>query len=161
VKDEFAKLVEKFALQGFSEEVADHLFSGTILNREFTGVDAVGDEIETTVEVFSLFAAGPATIHFEENHTLVVLKEYSILMTVTLRFKKVIGPENDWHEIIGSDEFSSSGTVGIDLLLGGGVDWHTFAKRHTATRVPTHVRVRGVRSVNPPFGNGDGVSAEN
>jgi hypothetical protein len=32
-------------LQGFGEEVADHLFGGAILDREYIAVDAVGDEI--------------------------------------------------------------------------------------------------------------------
>ena len=57
VHDEFAKLVEKFALQGFGEEISDHLFSRTIVDREFIGIDAVGDEVETTVEMFGSLAA--------------------------------------------------------------------------------------------------------
>jgi hypothetical protein len=45
VHDEASKFIEEFALQGFDEEIANHLFHGTILNREFIVVDAVGDEI--------------------------------------------------------------------------------------------------------------------
>jgi hypothetical protein len=54
---EFAKLVKEFALQGFRKEIANHFFSGAILDREFTGVNLVGDEIKATVELFAPLAA--------------------------------------------------------------------------------------------------------
>ena len=94
---------------------------------------------------------------FEEDCTLGILEEDCIRMPVTLCFEKIIGPEKNWHEVVCSDEFSFGGTASIDLLLGGSVDWHAFTKRHAPTRVTMHVRMRGVRPVNPPFGNRDGV----
>ena len=57
VKDEFAKLVEEFALQRFGKVITDHLFSRTILDREFAGVDPIGDKVETTIKMFCPFAA--------------------------------------------------------------------------------------------------------
>ena len=57
VHDESTEFVEELALEGFSEEIADHLFCGTILNREISNVDAVGDEIETAIEVLGALAA--------------------------------------------------------------------------------------------------------
>ena len=60
-------------MQRLGVKISDHLFSRTILDREFMRIDAVGDEIEAAVEMFGSFAAGLATILFEENCTLVVL----------------------------------------------------------------------------------------
>ena len=38
-------------------EIANHLFGRTILDREIIGIDTVGDEVESTVEMFGSFAA--------------------------------------------------------------------------------------------------------
>ena len=40
-------------MKGFSEEIADHLFRGTTLNREISNVKAVGDETETEIEMLA------------------------------------------------------------------------------------------------------------
>jgi hypothetical protein len=45
------KLVEKFALWGFGEEITDHLFRGTMFNGEFVIADAVCDKIEPAIEM--------------------------------------------------------------------------------------------------------------
>ena len=81
-------------------------------------------------------------------------------MTIVLCFKKIIGPENDWHKIIGSNEFSLSRALGVDLLFGGRINGHAFTKRHAATRMTMHIRMHCMRAVNPPFGNGDRVSTQ-
>ena len=60
-------------MQRLGIEITGHLFGRTILDREFVRIDTVGDEVEATTEMFGSFAAGLATILFEENSTLVVL----------------------------------------------------------------------------------------
>ena len=49
--------IDKLALQWFSEEITNHLLRGTVCNGEFIVVDAVGDKIESAVEMFGAFAA--------------------------------------------------------------------------------------------------------
>ena len=107
-------------MQRLGVKISNHLFGRTILDREFIRIDAVGDEIEAAVEMFGSLAAGLATILFEENSTLVVLVENSILMTIALCFEKIIGPENDWHKVVGCNEFSLSRASSVDLLFVGG-----------------------------------------
>jgi hypothetical protein len=85
VHDEFAKLVKEFSLQRLSEVISRHRFRRTIIDREFLGADAIGDEIESTVETFGSFAARLATILFEEDCALVVLTHNCVLMTIPLR----------------------------------------------------------------------------
>jgi hypothetical protein len=102
------ELVKEFALQRLGIEITGHLFGRTILDRELVRIDTVRDEVDATIEMFGSFAAGLATILFEEDSTLVVLIENSILMTIALCFEKIIGPENDWHKVIGGNEFSQS-----------------------------------------------------
>ena len=87
---------------------------------------------------------------------MVVLIENGILMTIALCFEKVIGPKDKQHEVVGSNEFGFSRAAGVELLLGGDADGHSFSKRHATTRVATHVRMCSVRSVNPPLGNWNG-----
>ena len=82
-------------MQRLGIEIPHHLCGRTILDREFIRIDMVRDEVEATVEMFGSLTAGLATILFEENSTLVVLVENSILMTIALCFEKIIGPEND------------------------------------------------------------------
>ena len=147
-------------MQRLGVKISDHLFGRTILDREFIGIDAVGDEIEAAVEMFGSLAAGLATILFEEDSTLVVLVENSILMTIALCFEKIVGPKNDWHKVVGGNEFSLGRASGVDLLFGGRINGHAFTKRHAATRMTTHVRMRCMRAVNPPFGDGNRVSAQ-
>ena len=67
-------------MQRLGIEITSHLFGRTVLNREFMRIDMVGDEIEATIDMFGSFVAGLATILFEENSTLVVLVQNSILM---------------------------------------------------------------------------------
>ena len=66
-------------------------------------VDTVGDEIESTIEMFCSLSAGFATILLEENCALVVLIQNRVLMTIALRFEEIISPENDWHKIVCSN----------------------------------------------------------
>jgi hypothetical protein len=65
VHNETLEFVEEFALQGFSKEFTDHFLSGTVFNRQFVLVDAVSDEVESTIEMFSSLAARLAAILFE------------------------------------------------------------------------------------------------
>jgi hypothetical protein len=65
VHNETSEFVEEFALQGFSKEVTDHFLSGTVFNRQFVLVDAVSDEVESTIEMFSSLAARLAATLFE------------------------------------------------------------------------------------------------
>ena len=51
VHNRCSELVEELALKGFSEEISDHLFCGTILDRKIVVVDAVGDEVESAIEM--------------------------------------------------------------------------------------------------------------
>jgi hypothetical protein len=67
VHDETLKLVKEFALQEFCKEIANHLFQGTILNGEFVVLYAIGDEIESTMNVFGSLAAQLLSILFEEH----------------------------------------------------------------------------------------------
>jgi hypothetical protein len=96
----------EFALQGFGEEISDHLLPGTKLNRELIAVDAIGDERKWNIEMFGSLAAWLATILFEENGALVVFMENGVLMTTSLRFEEVNSLWNDWHEAICSNQFS-------------------------------------------------------
>ena len=57
VHNQSTEFAEELALKGFGEEIADHLFRGTTLNREISNVNAVGDEIETAIEVLGALAA--------------------------------------------------------------------------------------------------------
>ena len=120
-------------MQRLSVEITVHLFGRTVLDREFVGIDTVGDEVEATIEMFGSFTAGLATILFEENCTLVVLIQNGILMTITLCFEKIVGPKNDWHKVVGGNEFSLGRTSSVDLLFSGRIDRHAFTKRHAAT----------------------------
>ena len=110
--------------------------------------------------MFGSFTAGLATILFEENCTLVVLIQNGILMTITLCFEKVIGPKNDWHKVVGGNEFSLGRTSSVDLLFSGRIDRHAFTKRHASTGMTTHIRMRSMGTVNPPFGDRNRVSAQ-
>ena len=65
VHDELAKLVKKFALQRFGEEVTDHFSSRAAFDGEFLLPDTVSNEVETTVEMFGSLAAGQTAIIFE------------------------------------------------------------------------------------------------
>ena len=64
-------------------------------------------------------------------------------MTIAFCFEKVVSLKNDWHEVAGSNEFDFCRTLGVDSLLGGGADGHSFAKRHAATCVST--KRQGIR----------------
>ena len=120
-------------MQRLGIEITSHLFGRTVLNREFMRIDMVGDEIEATIDMFGSFVAGLATILFEENSTLVVLINNGILMTISLCFEEIIGPKNDWHKVVGGNEFSLGRASSVDLLFGGRIDRHAFTKRHAAT----------------------------
>ena len=157
VHNEMAKLIEKLALQGFGEKVTNHLTSRTILNREFFVFDSIGDEIVPAVQMLGSFTAGLVSILFKENGTLVILIQDCIGGTITLGIKEIVSPKNDWHKIVSSHEFILGGAASVDFLLGGSVNGHTLPKRHATTRMPTHVGVRGMGAVHPPFGNRDGV----
>jgi hypothetical protein len=109
-------------LQRLGIKSPHHLFSRTILDREFIGIDTVGDEVEATIEMFGSFAAGLVTILFEENSTLVVLIQNGILMTISLYFEEIIGPKNNWHKVVGSNEFGLGRTSSVNLLFGGRID---------------------------------------
>jgi hypothetical protein len=100
-------------LQGLREEVADHLFGRTILDREFIGIDSVGDEVESAVEMFSSLAAGLATILFEEDCALVILIKDCVLVTIALRFEKIVGPEGGMVK----STIASTATLSLDQLL--------------------------------------------
>ena len=52
-RTEFEK---EFTLQGFGEEVRNHVLGWTVLHAEFTILDAIGDEIKTHVDIFGAFA---------------------------------------------------------------------------------------------------------
>jgi hypothetical protein len=65
VHNDTSEFVEEFALQGLSKEVTDHFLSGTLFNRQFILVDAVSDEVESTIEMFSSLAARLAAILFK------------------------------------------------------------------------------------------------
>jgi hypothetical protein len=65
VHNETSEFVEEFALQGFGKEITNHFFGGTVFNRQFVLVDAVSDEVESTIEMFSSLAARLAAILFE------------------------------------------------------------------------------------------------
>jgi hypothetical protein len=81
-------------------------------------------------------------------------------MTIALCFEKIVSPKNDGHEVIGSNKFSFSRTSGaVELLFSGRADRHGFTKRHPSTCVTTHVRMCSMRSVCPPFGDGNTISA--
>ena len=84
-----------------------------------------------------------------------------ILMTISLCFEERIGPKNDWHKVVGGNEFGLSRTLSVDLLFGGCIDRHAFTKRHVATWMTTHFRMHSMRTINPPFGDGKNrVSAQ-
>ena len=44
-------------MKGFREEISDHLFCRTILDRKIVVVDAVGDEVESAIEMLGSLAA--------------------------------------------------------------------------------------------------------
>ena len=126
-------------MKGFGKEVSDHLFRWTILDGEILHIDAVGNEVKSTIEVLGSLAAGLATVLLEQDCTLVVLIKDCILMIIALCFKKVVSPKDDWHEVVGSNnEFACSRTLGVEFLLGGGADGHSFAKRHTCSYPCVH-----------------------
>ena len=60
--------------------------------------------------------------------------------------------------VIGSNEFGFGRTSSVELLFGGCIDRHAFTKRHTTTRMTTYIRMRSMRTINPPFGDRDRVS---
>ena len=57
VHDRRTELIEKLPLQGLGVEITNHLFCGTILNREFVVIDSVGDKVKSTIEMLSSLAA--------------------------------------------------------------------------------------------------------
>jgi hypothetical protein len=159
IKHEIAKLVEEFSLKRFGKEITAHLFHGRIFNGDFFIVHGVSDKVESTVEVFGSLAAWLATILFNENSTLVVLIEYGILVTLSLHFEERVGPENDWHEVICSNQFIFCGAASVELLFVGGVEGYAFSKRHANNSLTAHVRMRSMGPVRPPLGNRNGVRA--
>jgi hypothetical protein len=57
INDECSELVEELALQRFGKKVVNHFFRGTAFDRKFIHVDAVGDEIESAIEMLGSLAA--------------------------------------------------------------------------------------------------------
>jgi hypothetical protein len=51
--------------------------------------------------------------------------------------------------------------LSVDLLFGGGINWHAVSKGYAATGVTKHVGMCSVRAIDPPLGDGDRVSAKN
>ena len=86
---------------------------------------------------------------------MVVLIEDDVLMTIASCSEKVVGPKNNRHEVVCSNEFGFSRAAGLELLLGGSADGHSFSKQHATTCVATHVRMSSVQSFNPPIANGN------
>jgi hypothetical protein len=59
-------------------------------------------------------------------------------MTIALCFKVIIGPKNDWHKVVGGNEFSLGRASDVDLLFGGRINGHAFTKRHAASHQNDH-----------------------
>jgi hypothetical protein len=98
----------------------------------------IGDKEITDIDVFPAFAAISFTVFLKENRALVVLKEDIILDCVALRFHKVLAyPANGPHEVVSSNYFGFSRTLGVELLLSGGYDWESTSHRQTAAGMPT------------------------
>ena len=53
----------------------------------------------------------------EKNGTLIVLVKHHLVDLKVLHPKKVVGPQQDGHEVIGSDKLGLCGTSSVELLL--------------------------------------------
>ena len=80
-------------------------------------------------------------IFLEQDHTFIVLVEDRVAVDVALCVKKIVGPENYGHEVVGVTCFYPGGPPSIQLLFGGCIYGHTTPKRHTSPRFPPHIGV--------------------
>ena len=80
-----SELTEKPSLQGFRKEVGQHVSGWTILHRDLSLINAVGDKEVPSVNVLGPLAAGRPPVPFHQNCALVILEHDVFLDLVSLR----------------------------------------------------------------------------
>ena len=140
--------------------VRDHVASWTIFDFQLAILNPISNKIIPDVNMSGSLGARLFSIVLEEDGRLIVLVHNRRVNFITLTVEEVICPAVMGHQVIRGYEFSLCGTLGIELLLGGGGYNGYFSKGSCSTGLASKVGMHGVRAVNPPLDNVCGVCFE-
>ena len=72
------------------------------------------------------------------------------LRFIALSSDKKVCPDHFRHCIVNSDELTFGGTPSVDPLFLGGIDYCSFSKIKSQSRVPFEVSMDGEGGIDPP-----------
>jgi hypothetical protein len=104
-------------LKRFGEEVGHHVSGRTIFDPQLLLFNLIGHKEVANVNVLGASSTRCPPVFLQEHSTLIVLVDNVVFHFVTLSGDEIMGPNNQWHTIVHTYQFSFSGAFGVEPLF--------------------------------------------